>query len=140
MDVLLSNLLLLICRIFMKKQNFLRIFFITHELKKGIHPCPFGMINLSNIISYGRGTLPNLIEFVIRLCLLSFCIFFSMPIFATKKASKRLFFLRLRYCSSLITIPPWMTTRFPFSSSKYVSFSDAETSNFPVQWRISLPL
>ena len=35
---------------------------MIHELKKGIHPRPCGMINLSNIISYGRGTLPNLID------------------------------------------------------------------------------
>ena len=35
---------------------------MIHELKKGIHPRPCGMINLSNIISYGRGTLPYLIE------------------------------------------------------------------------------
>ena len=32
------------------------------DIKNGIHPRPCGMINLSNIISYGRGTLPNLIE------------------------------------------------------------------------------
>ena len=33
--------------------------------KKGIHPRPCGIINLSNIISYGRGTLPYLIDIVI---------------------------------------------------------------------------
>jgi len=32
------------------------------DIKNGIHPRPCGMINLSNIISYGRGTLPNLID------------------------------------------------------------------------------
>lgn len=34
---------------------------MSHQ-KKGIHPRPCGIINLSNIISYGRGTLPYLIE------------------------------------------------------------------------------
>ena len=34
---------------------------MSHQ-KKGIHPRPCGIINLSNIISYGRGTLPCLIE------------------------------------------------------------------------------
>ena len=32
------------------------------DIKNGIHPRPCGMINLNNIISYGRGTLPNLID------------------------------------------------------------------------------
>ena len=34
---------------------------MSHQ-KKGIHPRPCGIINLSNIISYGRGTLPYLID------------------------------------------------------------------------------
>ena len=72
-----------------EKVKFSVDFFMIHELKKGIHPRPCGMINLSNIIFYGRGTLPNLIKFVIKLCLLSFCIFFSMPIFATKEEPQR---------------------------------------------------
>ena len=45
-----------------EKVKFSVDFFMIHELKKGIHPRPCGMVNLSNIISYGRGTLPNLIE------------------------------------------------------------------------------
>ena len=36
---------------------------MSHQ-KKGIHPRPCGIINLSNIISYGRGTLPYLIEMI----------------------------------------------------------------------------
>ena len=47
---------------FYEKVKFFADFLITHKLKKGIHPRPCGMINLSNIISYGRGTLPQLIE------------------------------------------------------------------------------
>ena len=47
---------------FYEKVKFFADFLITHKLKKGIHPRPCGMINLSNIISYGRGTLPNLID------------------------------------------------------------------------------
>ena len=38
---------------------------MSHQ-KKGIHPRPCGIINLSNIISYGRGTLPYLIDIVIH--------------------------------------------------------------------------
>lgn len=45
-----------------EKVKFSVDFFMIHELKKGIHPRPCGMVNLSNIISYGRGTLPNLID------------------------------------------------------------------------------
>ena len=40
---------------------------MSHQ-KKGIHPRPCGIINLSNIISYGRGTLPYLIEIRIGDC------------------------------------------------------------------------
>ena len=47
---------------FYEKVKFFADFLITHKLKKGIHPRPCGMINLSNIISYGRGTLPYLID------------------------------------------------------------------------------
>ena len=47
---------------FYEKVKFSVDFFMIHKLKKGIHPRPCGMVNLSNIISYGRGTLPNLIE------------------------------------------------------------------------------
>lgn len=47
---------------FYEKVKFSADFLIAHELKKSIHPRPCGMINLSDIISYGRGTLLNLIE------------------------------------------------------------------------------
>ena len=55
---------------FYEKVKFFADFLITHELKKGIHPRPCGIMNLSNIISYGRGTLPYLIE--ADICLLRF--------------------------------------------------------------------
>lgn len=52
---------------FYEKVKFSADFLIIHESEiikaKGIHPRPCDMINLSNIISYGRGTLPNLIEY-----------------------------------------------------------------------------
>ena len=47
---------------FYEKVKFFADFLITHELKKGIHPRPCGIMNLSNIISYGSGTLLNLID------------------------------------------------------------------------------
>lgn len=59
---------------FYEKVKFSADFLIAHELKKSIHPRPCGMISLSNIIPYGRGTLPNLIDEESV-----FCLFFSQP-------------------------------------------------------------
>ena len=40
----------------------IKVVFSEPSIKLGRVPRPCGIINLSNIISYGRGTLPNLIE------------------------------------------------------------------------------